>query len=71
LEHPIFFTPLEEFAKENIRYQFPKEDEVTLRRAIETSNPKIRWLPIWWSCGMPRLSDYIRLKKMIDEIGIS
>jgi len=21
LEHPIFFTPLEEFAKENIRYQ--------------------------------------------------
>lgn len=51
--------------------KFPKEDEVTLRRAIETSNPKIRWLPIWWSCGMPRLSDYIRLKKMIDEIGIS
>lgn len=45
------------------------ENLVPLKRAVRACNSKIRWLPIWWDYGMPRLSDYVRLKKMIDEIG--
>ena len=51
--------------------KFPKENELALRKAMDSCNASIRWLPIWWDYGMPRLSDYVRLKKMIDEIGLS
>lgn len=51
--------------------KFPKENELALRKAMNSCNASIRWLPIWWDYGMPRLSDYVRLKKMIDEIGLS
>ena len=48
-----------------------KENLAPLKKAVKACNSKIRWLPIWWDYGMPRLSDYVRLKKMIDEIGMS
>ena len=51
--------------------KFSKENELSLRKAIESCNPSIRWLPIWWDYGMPRLSDYVCFKKKIDETGIS
>ena len=51
--------------------RFPKENEAYLRKAIETLNKKIRWLPISWDYGEPELYDSVRLKAMIDKIGLS
>ena len=51
--------------------KFPKENEASLRKAIETLNKKIRWLPIWWDYGEPQLHDSVRFKSMIDKIGLS
>ena len=51
--------------------RFPKENEASLRKAIETLNTKIRWFPIWWNYGEPQLHDSVRLKAIIDEIGIN
>ena len=48
--------------------RFPKEDELSLKKAMEFCNPKIKWLPIWWNYGMPHLADAKRLRSMVDEI---
>jgi hypothetical protein len=46
---------------------FPKENELSLKKAVEYCNPKIKWLPIWWNYGMPHLADAERLMSMIKE----
>lgn len=48
--------------------RFPKEDELSLKKAMEFCNPKIKWLPIWWNYGTPHLADAKRLRSMVDEI---
>ena len=47
--------------------RFPQENELSLKNARDFCNPNIKWLPIWWSYGMPRLSDPARFKAMIEE----
>lgn len=48
--------------------RFPKENELSLKKAMKYCNSKIKWLPIWWNYGMPRLSDAERLKSMVEEV---
>jgi len=48
--------------------RFPKENESSLKKAMECCNSKIKWLPIWWNYGMPHLADAERLKSMVDKI---
>ena len=46
---------------------FPKENELSLKKAVEYCNPRIKWLPIRWNYGMPHLADAERLMSMIKE----
>lgn len=47
--------------------RFPKENKISLKKAMECCNSQIRWLPIWWNYGMPHLADAERLMSMIKE----
>ena len=48
--------------------RFPKENVLSLKKAMKYCNSKIKWLPIWWNYGMPHLADAERLKSMVEEV---
>lgn len=48
--------------------RFPKENVLSLKKAMKYCNSKVKWLPIWWNYGMPHLADAEHLKSMVDEI---
>lgn len=48
--------------------RFPRENELSLKKAMKYCNSKIKWLPIWWNYGMLHLVDAERLKSMVEEV---
>lgn len=48
--------------------RFPKENVLSLKKAMKYCNSKIKWLPIWWNYGMPHLADAEHLKSMVEEV---
>lgn len=48
--------------------KFPKENELTLQKAIKCCNPEIKHFYISWHYGMPDLTDPERWNKMMDFV---
>ena len=48
--------------------RFPKENEATLKKAMECCDSEIRLFSIWWDYGEPKLYDFTRHKEIMKKI---